>query len=43
MRMSTSMIYQQNLSGVTNNQSLWMQSGSSFPAASACFTLRTIR
>ncbi|CAM4049913.1 flagellar hook-associated protein FlgL [Serratia silvae] len=27
MRMSTSMIYQQNLSGVTNNQSLWMQSG----------------
>ncbi len=27
MRMSTSMIYQQNLSGVTQNQSLWMQSG----------------
>ncbi|WP_337262975.1 MULTISPECIES: flagellar hook-associated protein FlgL [unclassified Serratia (in: enterobacteria)] len=27
MRMSTSMIYQQNLSGVTNNQSLWMQAG----------------
>lgn len=27
MRMSTSMIYQQNLSGVTHNQSLWMQAG----------------
>ncbi|AHG22053.1 flagellar hook protein FlgL [Chania multitudinisentens RB-25] len=27
MRMSTSMIYQQNLSGVTQNQSLWMQAG----------------
>lgn len=27
MRMSTSMIYQQNLSGVTNNQSRWMQAG----------------
>ncbi|MHA7846414.1 flagellar hook-associated protein FlgL [Serratia sp. D1N4] len=27
MRMSTSMIYQQNLLGVTNNQSLWMQAG----------------
>lgn len=27
MRMSTSMIYQQNMSGVTKNQSLWMQAG----------------
>ncbi|ATM86307.1 flagellar hook-associated protein FlgL [Yersinia massiliensis] len=27
MRLSTSMIYQQNMQGVTNAQSLWMQSG----------------